>query len=239
MIHKISKKLLIISAHADDSLSCAGTVFKLINEFGYSAFELVLTNSSQGQGKSSLKDPNQIAKIRQSELLTANKFLGISKTFNLDQPDLGLTYSQQNVFKIVKIIRQLKPNIVFIHNDYDAHPDHLVAHQLSVSALRLAATNLQSDLLGPSHRTCQILCCEGMLTIKPQILVDITKYFAKKTQLFKLFVSQASPKAIGFEKSLSIVRGYHLRTQGSKAEGFSLQTIFPSLLFQSHEPDIS
>ncbi len=163
------KKLLIISAHADDSLSCAGTVMKLINEFKFIGHELVLTNSDQGQAFNSKKQINkqEVKSVRQLELLAANKFLGIKKTINLGQPDLDLQENQNLLFQIVKVIRETQPSIVFIHNNYDAHPDHLVAHKLSVNALRLAATGLQIESLGPKYRVPFVLCCEGMLTIQP------------------------------------------------------------------------
>lgn len=229
------KSLLIISAHADDNISCAGTVMKLCQKRGFVPSEIVLTNSQLGQN---FKDPKEIsveivAKTRAKELSVAQKFLGIERSFLLNQPDLGLISTQEIVFSVVKIIRLIKPQVVFLHNPYDAHPDHKAALQIGLSAIKVAAMGVKKHTLGFPHRTPLVLCAEGMLPIKTQILVDISEFIGKKIKLFKLYSSQASPQAINFEKSLAAVRGYHLRKPGSSyAEAFSLQEEFPILFFE-------
>lgn len=162
--------------------------------------------------------------------------MGIKKTFQLNNPDLGLEYSQSLMFELVRIIREVKPSIVFLMNNYDAHPDHKVAYKLGVDAIKTSATGVKKISLGKPFRVKLVLCCEGMLPIKTQILVDITKYLSKKLRLFSIYQSQASPKALEFEKSLSTVRGYHLRKdKGKYAEAFSLQEVFPIILFDKYE----
>src|SRR3989344_2421692 len=200
-----NKNLLIISAHADDHIACAGTVFKLEKESGFNSYELIFTNSELGQdykAKTEI-DPKTVLKTRAKELNKASKFLGIKRSFSLNQSDLGLTYSKDLVFETVKIIRKLEPEIVFLHNQYDAHPDHNEAFKI------------------------------GLTAIKTQILIDISKYSNQKTKLFKIYKSQASSKAIIFEKGLAQIRGYHLRKENSLfAEAFSLQEEFPIILFE-------
>lgn len=230
-----NKRLLIISAHADDHISCAGTVFKLQTEFGFKAFELVFTNSSLGQNFRVTKeiDPKQVTKTRSKELGKAQKFLGIVKSFNLNMPDLDLKYSQEIVFSVVKVIREVRPQIIFIHNPYDAHPDHKASYEISLTAIKVAAMGVLKETLGPSFRVPQVLCAEGMLPIKSQILVDITSYKKRRDKLFRFYVSQANSKAVSFEGGLAAVRGYHLRkVDGLFAEAFTLQEEFPILFFE-------
>ena len=231
-----AKNLLIISAHADDHLACAGTVLKLQKKFSFSAFEIVLTNSALGQNfrTASELDVEVVAKTRASELSKASKFLGIKKSFTLNLPDLGLVYSQETMFKVVKVIRELKPLVVFLQNLYDAHPDHKAAFEIGINALKIAAMGVKKESLGSPWRVPLVLCAEGMLPIKSQILVDINDFFDQKMKLFKIYSSQASPKAVLFEKSLAAVRGYHLRKDNSFfAEAFSLQEEFPVLFFEN------
>jgi len=230
-----NKNLLIISAHADDHIACAGTVFKLEKESGFNSYELIFTNSELGQdykAKTEI-DPKTVLKTRAKELNKASKFLGIKRSFSLNQSDLGLTYSKDLVFETVKIIRKLEPEIVFLHNQYDAHPDHNEAFKIGLTAIKIAAMGIKKETLGKPFRVLMVLCCEGMLPIKTQILVDISKYSNQKTKLFKIYKSQASSKAIIFEKGLAQIRGYHLRKENSLfAEAFSLQEEFPIILFE-------
>lgn len=229
------KNLLIISAHADDNMACAGTVFKLQKEFGFRAYELVYTNSTLGQNykKSFEIARKNVAKTRAKELVKAQKFLGIVKSFNFNQPDLGLTYSQELVFKTISVIREVSPEVVFLMNLYDSHSDHKEAFRIGLSAVKMAATGILRESLGRPCRVGMVLCSEGMLPIPTQISVDITNYQAKKDKLFKIYVSQASPKALRFDESLGFVRGYHLRKKdGVFAEAFTLPGEFPVLMFE-------
>src|SRR3989344_3344851 len=197
-----NKNLLIISAHADYHIACAGTVFKLEKESGFNSYELIFTNSELGQdykAKTEI-DPKTVLKTRAKELNKASKFLGIKRSFSLNQSDLGLTYSKDLVFETVKIIRKLEPEIVFLHNQYDAHPDHNEAFKIGLTAIKIAAMGIKKETLA---------------------------------KLFKIYKSQASSKAIIFEKGLAQIRGYHLRKENSLfAEAFSLQEEFPIILFE-------
>lgn len=229
------RNLLIISAHADDHVACAGTIFKLRKKFGFTPYEIVLTNSELGQNFkiNSEISVSQVAKTRAKELSRASRFLGINESFTLNQLDLGLTYSREVMFQVVKIIRDVRPQIVFLHNPYDAHPDHKTAFEIGINSLKIAATGVKKETLGSPFRVPLVLCAEGMLPIKSQILVDITEFMDQKIKLFQLYASQASPKAISFEKGLTIVRGYHLRKENSSfAEAFTLQEEFPVLYFE-------
>lgn len=234
----MKKNLLIISAHADDHLACAGTVFKLQEEFGYQAFEVVLTDSSLGQDFKIKRElsPQVVAQTRKKELSEASRFLGVKKTFQFNQPDLGLCYQQALVFELIKIIREVRPQIAFLLHPEDAHPDHQVAYKLGLDALKIAATGVKKESLGTPWRTNLVLLAEGMVPVKAQILVDIRNYLEKKIKLFKIYASQASPRAVSFAQSLAVVRGYHLRKENSlAAEAFCLQEEFPVVLFEKDE----
>jgi LmbE family N-acetylglucosaminyl deacetylase len=229
-----TKNILIISAHADDHVACAGTVFKLRKERGFVPYEIVLTDSSLGQDFKARNEiaRENVARMRKKELSKASRFLGIQESFQLGQPDLGLVYSPEVMFEIVRVIRKVQPQIVFTHNAYDAHPDHLAAHELSIHALKIAAMGVQKETLGAPYRTPLVLCAEGMLPIQSCLLVDVTKYMHKKQKLFALYESQASSKAMDFEQGLAHVRGYHVRTPLAQyAEAFDIQNQFPSLIF--------
>lgn len=240
-MNKINKNILIISSHADDHISCAGTVFKLQEERGLIPFEAVLTDSSRGQDFRSQRSQNKlkVSLMRLKELSAASKFLGIRQTFLLGQTDLNLTYSTRLVFGVAKIIRQVKPQIIFINTEFDAHPDHRTAFRIGLDAVKVAAMGVERQKLGEPFRVPMVLCVEQMLPDKIQILVDVTRYQDKKEQLLKIYASQMSPKALAFEQGLGAVRGYHLKkTAGAVAEGFSLQNEFPVLALEDNETDL-
>ena len=230
--------LLIISSHADDHISCAGTVLKLQEDKGFTPFEVVLTDSSRGQDKRKNKQVNKkrVALVRAKELSEASKFLGIKKTFMLNQTDLELKNTPEVVFEVVKVIREVRPLIVFINGEFDAHPDHRTAFRIGLDALKIAAMNVDVKKLGQPFRVPEILCVEHMLPDRIQILVDITKFVDKKEQLLSIYASQMSPKSLAFERGMLAVRGYQLKKpDGLMAEAFTLQNEFPILAFEEED----
>lgn len=237
----IGNNILIVSSHADDHISCAGTIFKLQEERGMVPFELVLTDSSKGQDFRTQKQKNRksVRAMRLKELSKASQFLGIRQAFLLKEPDFGLQYSPKLVFQAAKVIRKVKPEIIFINGEYDAHPDHRASFRIALDAIKLAGMGVDTKTLGEPVRVPVVLCVEQMLPDRVQILVDITKFRDKKEALLKIYLSQMSPKSLAFERGLGEVRGYHLRkADGFFAEGFTLQNEFPILGFENHETGI-
>lgn len=233
-----TKNILIISSHADDQISCAGTIFKLQEERGMVPFELVLTDSSLGQDFRAKKQANKkaVSSMRQKELSKASEFLGIKQTFLLKEPDFGLERTPKLVFSVAKVIREIAPEIVFINGEFDSHPDHRAAFRIGLDAIKLAAMSVNTKELGTSFRVPVVLCVEQMLPDRVQILVDITKFQEKKEKLLDIYKSQMSPKSLAFEKGMMAVRGYHLKKPaGFLAEAFTLQNEFPILVFEEEK----
>lgn len=226
----LKKSVLVISAHADDHIACAGTLFKLRNQ-GYYLYEVVLTTSGEGRDYRKGRSGHNTEKLRDKELGAASRFLGTQKLYRLGQEDFGLCYSKNLVLRVVEIVREVKPMVGVIHHQFDWHPDHQEAYKIGNQAFKMAATGIKPKL-GEHWRTPIVLAAEGMLPIKPNVLVDITKYAPKKKQLWELYESQARPQALSFDESLMRVRGYHLRRAGSiMAEAFSTDLTSPIILF--------
>jgi LmbE family N-acetylglucosaminyl deacetylase len=224
-----NKSVFVISAHADDNMACAGTLLKL-NDRGFEIYEAVLTDSGEGR---SVKDPNiiDVVEIRNNELNAVSKELGIKETFVLNQPDLGLSYSKELMLKLAGLIRKVKPSIGFVMNTYDWHPDHRESSKIGTEAFKWAGTGVRPEL-GDAYRTPIVLCSEGMIPTQATILVDVTKFSDRKLALWNLYESQASSKAINFDKSLLSVRGYQLRRKESlMAEAFTIDPTNPVILF--------
>ncbi|NCS32445.1 PIG-L family deacetylase [bacterium] len=222
--------VLVISAHADDHIACAGTLLKL-KDMGYAINEIVLTTSEEGRDFRHPEGDYNVAELRSQELSKASEFLGVSNTFMFGEEDLNLQYSKELVFRVVQIIRTLRPRVGIMHSSFDWHPDHRAAFAISSEAFKMAATGIQPEK-GDQWRTPVVIAAEGMLPVQPNILVDVTAYAQKKLTLWKIYESQAKPKAINFEESLMQVRGYHVRRPGSfMAEAFTTDPTSPMLLF--------
>lgn len=235
-----SPRALIITAHADDHITCAGTIFKL-RDRGYEVFEVLLTDSREGNDRRDGKEldtTDQVVSLREEEFGDAAKFLGVKERFMFKREDLDLNFDKEIMLGVMKIIRYVKPDVIFTMNEVDYHKDHIASAVITREASFWAATGIRPEL-GDPHRTDLVLYGEGMLPIEADVLVDITGYEEKKFELFRIYESQANSKSLEFEKSLGQVRGYHLRQskQIEYAEAFTLNTKFPSILFNDDKTD--
>lgn len=223
------KNILVISAHADDHLLCAGTIFKLQKEKGFIPFEIVLTDSSRGQDFKQEKqtDNLQISTTRLKELSEASQLLGVKETFLLSQPDYGLEYKSELVLEVAKIIRKVRPQVVFLMGEEDMHPDHRAAFRIGLEAIKFASFDVETKTLGDFYRVPIVLCNDQEIPGKVNVLVDISKYVDKKKELMKVYQSQMSPSAVAFSDGLDVIRGYHLtNNEIVQAEAFKLQDEF-------------
>lgn len=230
----INKTVLIVSAHADDHTISAGSVFKMQAK-GYDAYEVLLTDSREGNDRRNgklLTDQKEVVRLRVDEFDQASKFLNLKQKFIIGEPDLDLQFSKELMLRVVKVIREVKPSVIFTMNPLDYHKDHIAASHITEEASFWAATGIRPEL-GEPHRTNIVMYGEGMLPIVPDVLVDITEFQEKKLELFKIYASQANSKAVHFTDALARVRGYHIRKQNEEfAEAFTLNKKFPSLLLE-------
>lgn len=210
-------QVLVISAHPDDEIACAGTLLKL-KDAGYEINELILTGGGEGGD----------IKEREEEMKKAGEYLGMGKIIFFNQEDLGLSYSKELMLKVMQVIRGVKPVLVILMNKGDFHPDHRAAFEIGIEAVKYAATGIRLDL-GESVRVKLVLMMGGMWPIRPDLMVDVTKYKEKKMKMFSLHGSQANQKAIGFEEAMMTIYGYQQRTGDEVlAEPFEFCKEFPS-----------
>lgn len=121
-------EILFIGAHPDDvEMGCGGTIAKC-SKAGYNTKIVILTD-----------DVDEDATRRQ-EALSAAKELGV-KVENIvffGTKDGSLKADRLSVGKLRKILaeKNIDPDLVFIHSQFDSHNDHRAAHELCLATFR-------------------------------------------------------------------------------------------------------
>lgn len=229
----MKRTILGITAHADDHVMFAGTLFKL-QQRGYTYSEIVMTTSEEGRDfrKKASNKAGEIAQYRKRELSSALKILKCKNLYEMNQEDQDLQYSKDLMHKVMAIIRIEKPEVVFTMNSFDVHPDHCATAHIAREAIRWAAKNFRSEY-GSPHRVAMPLYAEGTVPVDPHLLVDISDFYEKKEELFKVYASQATPRDLDLLKSTALIRGYHLRKkEGIYAEAFTVEKNALPILFE-------
>lgn len=129
-----AKKILIISAHADDmEIGCGSTVCKLIKD-GKEIYQVILSLNLKGlsPGKFTAEDIKQ-------EVYASAKILGLKKQnifFENFENRIFPSKRQEILDTLIKYKKQIKPDVVFTMALDDMHQDHSTVAQESFRAFK-------------------------------------------------------------------------------------------------------
>lgn len=134
-------KLILVFAHPDDeSFSSAGTVAKLTKK-GVTVKLITATRGEAGMvGEPPVTTHKNLGKVREEELKTATKVLGISELYFLDFIDGTLKDMPVKLIssKILEILKDEQPDAVVTFNEEGGsrHPDHIKTHEAATDAFK-------------------------------------------------------------------------------------------------------
>lgn len=179
------KTVLVVVAHADDmEFTAAGTIARLIDEFGYNVYQYILTDNSKGSYRLA---PRELIAISAREAVEAGEVLGL-KEVRLDRyADGELNLEQPNVLreKIMRMIREVKADIVMSWDPfapYEDHPDHRVCSMATLDAAAFSG----NPLFHPEHPFEPYSVTEAYWFAKSpwnaELVVDITTTMDKKIE---------------------------------------------------------
>ena len=199
---------LVFAPHADDeTYGMAGSLLKASEE-GIQTHLVVLTDGALGGDTENLVD------VRNSEVHRAAEILGINSVDSWQQPDRGLTVSEELVGRICDKIREVGAASVFFPGPLEPHPDHRTTALLSWAAIQ----KLGNDSAAPNAYAYEIGVQNPV-----NLFIDVTKQRPCKEQAMTVYASQNGEN--NYEElvlSLDKGRTFTLPAQVSHAEGFYL-----------------
>lgn len=127
----MNKKILVVSAHPDDEVLGMGGTLCMHRDKGDEISIIVLSNGEDSRPDQS--DPEK----RNSQTKAVAKKLG-AKLFVLDFPDQHFDVMPLISInrEIEKVIREIKPDVVYTHHAYDLNSDHRRSFEATLTACR-------------------------------------------------------------------------------------------------------
>jgi len=175
--------ILAFGAHPDDvEIGMAGTLAKYIKKgFQVGICDLTLAELSS----------NGTVEIRQDEARKAADIIGIQVRLNLQLPDRGLSSKEDYIKKVVTVIRQYRPKVVFAPYWVDRHPDHGQCAQLVEEAVFSAGIYRFIDEQHlPSHRVSSMFYYMINGFHRPDFVIDISETMEVKLESLRAYKSQ-------------------------------------------------
>ena len=189
----MKKKVLVVAAHPDDEiLGVGGTLLKHKSE-GDEIYICIVTKAYEPQWT---KEDMKLKLIEQKKV---DEFIGVKKRFNLDFPTVKLNTVPAGEInqKIIEVVEEVKPEIIYTHFEYDLNYDHTVVFRGCMVAAR-------------PPKNIALRCFETLSetewnnkAFKPNFWVDIKNFIDDKVKLFKIYSKEVkkyphprSPKGI-------------------------------------------
>ena len=178
--------VLVFAAHPDDAeLAMGGTIARFTND-GFNVGIIDLTRGEMGT--------RGTADTRKKEALEASTILNTSIRDNLLIPDGNIEISNDNIKKVVMLMRKYKPKIVFAPYFRDRHPDHINTSKLIKRAMFVTGlekiTTSESEFVQSAYRPSQIYYYMQTYTFEPSFIVDISNFFKTKMKAVWAFSTQ-------------------------------------------------
>lgn len=211
-------KILVIAPHADDEVLGAGATIAKYIKSGHQVYVCIST-----KGVMPLFD-DETAKRARREILAAHSLLGISHTYFLDLPAAMLESIPRHDIngKILNVVNEVKPDIVFIPHFGDMQKDHAIIADASMVALRPKY----------GHRVNEIYAYETLSETEwnvphssnmfvPNTYIDVSGYLEKKLEAMRCYESQLSdfpnPRSLDAITALARYRGSTINTEAAEA----------------------
>ena len=209
----------------DAEIICSGTLIKLKDQ-GYS---VGITDFTRGE-MATRGNPDE----RESEALCAAEIMGVDVRTNLGFPDAHIVNTLENRKRIVRVIREYRPKLIFTHDLNNRNPDHTHT-ALLVRESCFTAGLVKFETGQTPHRPNKILYGMEYFEFRPSLLIDITGQFERKMRAVSCYQSQVyNPGYDGLPTYISSNRFHQeiesrLRYYGSRihkdyAEGFRMDT---------------
>lgn len=174
--------------HADDlEVLAGGTLAKYAKE-GHNVYMAKVCTDDKGSLDVSSEE---IVRIRTQEMKDAAEVLGATSLGNLGYPDSKVYLTDELVMKIMNLVREVKPDIVYTHYYKDYNPDHVAASQATVWAV-FNASNPTYRTDKPSHRVWRTIYADTVfgLDFDPDLWVDISDTIETKLRALGCYKSQ-------------------------------------------------
>lgn len=178
--------ILCITAHPDDvEISMAGTVLHH-RALGHSVGVVDLTAGELGT--------RGTPKIRRAEAEAAMKVLDVAFRYQLGLRDGFFRADEAALLKVVEAVRAHRPRLVLTNAVRDRHPDHgrgaaLVAEACFLSGLRRLSTH-RDGAVQEAWRPTTVLHGVQDHWLEPDLIIDVTPYWARKEEALRCFASQ-------------------------------------------------
>ncbi|MGE5396425.1 MAG: PIG-L deacetylase family protein, partial [Chitinophagales bacterium] len=178
---------------------------------------------TSGESGSLTCSREELAARREDEAREASSLLRVSETIFLRNPDGYLEYNQDNLVKIVSLLRAKKPDIVYLPHQLDGNEDHRTTCKIVVDACRRAGGPWFQECGDTPWEVKTILAYEVWTPLQDvSFSEDVTLYMEQKLEALRVHASQL--KDIRYDEAIKGFNHYRgiMSGKGQYCECFQI-----------------
>lgn len=216
------RNVLVVAPHPDDeTLGCGGTLLRHRAD-GCNIHWLIVTDMSEENGYPLTKIIERSQQIAQ--VASCYDFHSVT---NLALPPARLdTVPMQTIIqRVSELIQKIEPEVVYLPYSGDIHTDHKIVFDAAASCLKsFRSPSIRRVMVYETISETEFGIAPDIPVFKPNVFVDIEKYFEQKIKIMKLYTTEIGdfpfPRSSEAITALAQVRG--ATSNSSYAEAFML-----------------
>jgi len=177
------RRVVCIGAHPDDvEIGLGGTIAKLVR----SGASVTIVDLTDGE-----PTPFGTREIRAREAKEAAAILGAERV-TLSLPNRELADTAEARRELAEVLREIRPDALFIPYPEDAHPDHIAASQIALSA-RFWSKLTKTDMRGEPHYPARVyrhMAVHLKIIRQPSFVHDVSEEIEVKMLSVRCYQSQ-------------------------------------------------
>jgi len=205
---------LAVFSHPDDAeLTVAGTLLKL-KSLNYRTGVLDMTRGEMGT--------RGTPEGRAEEAREAARIMRLDVRLNLAQPDGHVLVTDEARRALVRVIREVRPRVLFTSHWDDPHPDHASTAHLVREAARLSSMRRYDEEHGQANVPMPMIAhAVYSRLVVPSFVVDVSDFVAEKLEAIRAHASQFyregtdEPETRISDKNFLAQMEYRMRYYGS------------------------
>ncbi len=205
------RSVLIFAPHPDDDvIGCGGAIIQHVRN----GDRITIVYMTSGGAAKWPEGAGELIKVREQEATRATALMGVHDLIFLREPDGHLIATPENREKVIHIILNYKPDLVYVTHEAEEHKDHKATFHIVLDAI--------DEVFKDGSKKPQILCYEVWTPFQRVSLVkNISNEIELKLQALGEHKSQLKPvNYVDAVKGLNRYRGL-LKQKGAYAECFN------------------
>ena len=216
-----SKKILIISTHADDeTFGMGGTLYNFSSSLKYQLYWLIVTSIWEPKWN------KELINSRETAIQQIAKIINFKEVIRWHYKDNYLDTIPINELqeKMINLLDNIKPNVIFTPSPWDFNFEHRICFDLIQMSTKLFYSSYITDIIAYEIPSSTEASYPSFSKFNVNLYYKIEDFIENKIELIKKYESELHPfphpRSIEYINALAQVRGAE---SGCKyAEGFHI-----------------